>query len=40
MLKTSNNEVEYEALLVGMEICSVLGAEWLKAFSDPQLVAS
>lgn len=40
MFKASDNEVEYEALLVDMEIYNVLRAEYLKAFSDCQLVVS
>jgi len=40
MFKASNNEAKYEALLADMEICNVLGVEYLKAFSDSQLVLS
>jgi len=40
MFKVSNNEAEYEALLAGVELCNVLGLEYLKAFSDSQLVVS
>jgi len=40
MFNASNNMTEYEALLVGMDICNALGAECLKTFSNFQLVVS
>ena len=38
MFKMSNNEVEYEVLMVSIEICNVLGEECLKAFPNSQVV--
>ncbi|XP_057530798.1 uncharacterized protein LOC130809160 [Amaranthus tricolor] len=35
---TSNNEAEYEALLMGLRICYETGAKKLSAFSDSQLI--
>jgi hypothetical protein len=35
---TTNNEVEYEALLIGLRVAKVLGATTLKVQSDSQLV--
>jgi len=40
MFKTSNNNAEYKALMVGMEICNALGVRYLKAFCNSQLVLS
>jgi len=40
LFKASNNEAEYEALLVGMDLCYALGVEHLCAFSDSQLIVS
>ncbi|KAL0288369.1 UNVERIFIED_CONTAM: Ribonuclease HI [Sesamum angustifolium] len=37
-LKASNNEAEYEALLVGMKMAHEAGAKYLVAYSDSQLV--
>ncbi|XP_077210609.1 uncharacterized protein LOC143846082 [Tasmannia lanceolata] len=34
----SNNEAEYEALLVGLSLALELEADWLKAHSDSQLI--
>ena len=34
----SNNEAEYEALLLGLKICYKPGAKILSTFSDPQLI--
>ena len=34
----SNNEAEYEALLLGINICCNSGARILSAYSDPQLI--
>lgn len=36
--RTSNNEAEYEALLVGLRLAYKLGVYNLKAFSDSQLI--
>jgi len=38
--KASNDEAEYEALLVGMDLCYTLGAKHLHAFFDSQLIVS
>lgn len=38
MFKASNNEEEYEALLSGIELCYIAGADFVKAYSDSQLV--
>ena len=40
LFKASNNDVEYKAVLVGMELCHALGVECLRAFSDSQLVVN
>jgi len=40
LFKASNNEVEYEALIAGMDLCCTLGAEHLCAFSDSQLIVN
>ncbi|KAL0401768.1 UNVERIFIED_CONTAM: hypothetical protein Slati_4206700 [Sesamum latifolium] len=37
--KTSNNEAEYEALVLGMRMAQEAGASHLLAYSDSQLVA-
>ena len=34
----SNNEAEYEALLMGLKICHEAGAKVLSTFSDSQLI--
>ena len=34
----SNNEAEYESLLLGLKICCEAGAKTLSTFSDPQLI--
>ena len=34
----SNNEAEYEALLLGLKICYEAGAKTLSTFSDSQLI--
>ena len=34
----SNNEVEYEALIIGLKIAKELESQELKVFSDSQLV--
>jgi len=40
LFKASNNEAEYKALIVGIELCYTTGANSLCAFSDSQLVVS
>jgi len=40
LFKASNNEAEYEALLVRMDLCYALGAEHLCAFFDSLLIVS
>ena len=40
MFKASNNEAEYEALIVGLELCYTAGVDWVRAYSDSQLVVS
>ena len=40
MFKASNNEAEYEALVAGIELCYTVGADYVQAFSDSQLVVS
>ena len=37
MFNASNNEVEYEVLIVGIELCYTAGAHSVRAFSDSQL---
>ena len=37
---TSNNQAEYEAFLAGLRLAEDLGAEEVKIFTDPQLIAS
>ncbi len=37
---TSNNEAEYEALLIGLKTAKKLGASHLQIFCDSQLVAN
>uniref|UniRef100_A0A5B7BB47 Reverse transcriptase domain-containing protein n=1 Tax=Davidia involucrata TaxID=16924 RepID=A0A5B7BB47_DAVIN len=38
--KASNNEAEYEALIIGLQMAQLCGVERLKAYSDSQLVVS
>lgn len=38
--EASNNEAEYEALILGLKLAQHLGAEHLKAFGDSMLVAN
>ena len=38
--RTSNNQVEYEALLAGIRLAEDLGAREIQIFTDSQLVAS
>jgi len=40
MFKMYNNEAKYDTLLVRIEICNALGAGYLKALFDSQLVMS
>ena len=40
MFKASNNEAEYEALIVGIEMCYIAGGNSVQAFLDSQLVVS
>lgn len=37
-IKTSNNETEYEALLIGLRVARNLGATWIVVHSDSQLM--
>jgi len=34
MFKASNNKAEYEALVAGMELCYIAGANYVQAFSN------
>ncbi|KAK0572613.1 hypothetical protein LWI29_034271 [Acer saccharum] len=38
--KATNNQVEYEALIVGLKVCTVLGADEVEIFSDSQVVVN
>ena len=38
--KVSNNEAEYEALVIGLQLVRLCGASVLKVYSDSQLVIS
>ena len=38
--KTTNNEAEYEALLVGLWVATEMGVDSLDAFNDSQLVVN
>ncbi|KAL0405651.1 UNVERIFIED_CONTAM: hypothetical protein Slati_3879000 [Sesamum latifolium] len=38
--KASNNEVEYEALVIGMKMAHEAGARHLLAYSDSQLIVN
>ena len=38
--KTSNNEAEYEALLVGLRVVSDLGAKEVEIYSDSLLIVN
>ena len=40
MFQASNNEAEYEALIAGVELCCITGANLVRAFSNTQLVVS
>ena len=37
-VSTSNNEAEYEALIIGLKLAKELGAQELKVFNDSQLI--
>lgn len=37
---TSNNQVDYKALFVGLRLAEYIGAEEIKILTDSQLVAS
>ncbi|KAK0593858.1 hypothetical protein LWI29_035065 [Acer saccharum] len=36
--KATNNQAEYEALIAGLKVCTVLGADEIEIFSDSQVV--
>ena len=38
--QASNNEVEYEALLVGLQLATSMGAQQLQVYSDSQLIVN
>ena len=38
--KATNNEAEYEALLVGLRVATTLGVNFVDAFSNSQLVVN
>ena len=38
--KASNNEAEYEALLVGLQLATTMGVEQIRVYSDFQLVVN
>ena len=38
--KASNNEAEYEALIVGLELANKLGAQNLRIHCDSQLIVN
>ena len=38
--KASNNEAEYEALIVGLKLACVIGVHNISIFSDSQLVVN
>ena len=38
MFKASNNEAQYKALIVGIELCYTAGADLVKAYSNSPLV--
>ena len=40
MFRASNNEVEYEALIAGVELCYTARADSVQAFSDSRLMVS
>ncbi|KAK0596320.1 hypothetical protein LWI29_014629 [Acer saccharum] len=38
--KATNNQAEYEALIAGLKVCTVLGADEVETFSDSQVVVN
>ena len=38
--RASNNKAEYEALLVGLQLATTMGAEQIRVYSDSQLVVN
>ncbi|KAK0599976.1 hypothetical protein LWI29_010376 [Acer saccharum] len=38
--KAINNQAEYEALIAGLKICTVLGADEVEIFSDSQVIVN
>ncbi|KAK0583481.1 hypothetical protein LWI29_037424 [Acer saccharum] len=36
--KATNNQAEYEALIAGLKVCTVLGADKVEIFSDSQVL--
>ncbi|KAK0581633.1 hypothetical protein LWI29_016189 [Acer saccharum] len=38
--KATNNQAEYEALIAGLKVCTVLGADEVEIFSDSQVVVN
>ncbi|KAK0573477.1 hypothetical protein LWI29_008553 [Acer saccharum] len=38
--KATNNQVEYEALIAGLKVCTFLGADEVEIFSDSQVVVN
>ncbi|KAK1589529.1 hypothetical protein Q3G72_034984 [Acer saccharum] len=38
--KATNNQAEYEALIAGLKVCTILGADEVEIFSDSQVVVN
>ena len=38
--QASNNEAEYEALLVGLQLATSMGAQQVQVYSDSQLITN
>ncbi|KAK0608127.1 hypothetical protein LWI29_025846 [Acer saccharum] len=38
--KSTNNQAEYEALIAGLRVCTVLGADEVEIFSDSQVIVN
>ncbi|KAK0573656.1 hypothetical protein LWI29_011551 [Acer saccharum] len=38
--KATNNQAEYEALIAGLRVCTVLGADEMEIFSDSQVIVN
>ncbi|KAK0593716.1 hypothetical protein LWI29_011306 [Acer saccharum] len=38
--KATNNQAEYEALIAGLKVCTVLGADEVEIFNDSQVVVN